>query len=124
MLTGKGGIASKLNKLQKTNIKAVPQIFFEKISFLLFVFGILWIFDSVIRFLGSENPRLWRIYQFGWEKMSCKEITSFREKPIKWRIFQTGFMPYFLSLNSPLSRYRDRNSKSTLAFLNQHMEKR
>ena len=41
MLTGKGGIASKLNKLQETNIKAVPQIFFEKISFLLFVFGIL-----------------------------------------------------------------------------------
>ena len=37
--------------------------------------------------------------------------------------FKIGFMPYFLSLNSPLSRYRDRNSKSALTFLNQHMEK-
>ena len=41
MLSGKGGIAPKLNKLQETNIIAVPQIFSEKISFLLFVFGIL-----------------------------------------------------------------------------------
>ena len=38
--------------------------------------------------------------------------------------FKIGFMPYFLSLNSSLSRYRDRNSKSALAFLNQYVEKR
>ena len=41
MLLCKGDIVAKLNKLQKTNIKAVPQVFFEKIIFLLYSFVIL-----------------------------------------------------------------------------------
>ena len=36
--------------------------------------------------------------------------------------FKIGFMPYFLPSNSPLSRYRDRNSESALVFLKQHMQ--
>ena len=47
-----------------------------------------------------------------------------RKNQLSDEFFKTGFMHYFLSLNGPLSRYRDRNSKSALAFLNQHMEKR
>ena len=47
-----------------------------------------------------------------------------RKNQLSDEFFKIGFMPYFLSLNSPVSRYRDRNSKSALAFLNQHMEKR
>ena len=47
-----------------------------------------------------------------------------RKNQLSDEFFKIGFMPYFLSLNSPLSRYRDRNSKSALAFLNQHMKKR
>ena len=56
----------------------------------------------------------------------CKMIISVasRKNQLSDEFFKIGFMPYFLSLNSPLSRYRDRNSKSALAFLNQHMEKR
>ena len=47
-----------------------------------------------------------------------------RKNQLSDEFFKIGFMPYFLSLNSPLSRYRDGNSKSALAFFNQHMEKR
>ena len=47
-----------------------------------------------------------------------------RKNQLSDEFFNIGFMPYYLSLNSPLSRYRDRNSKNALAFLNQHMEKR
>ena len=37
--------------------------------------------------------------------------------------FKIGFMPYFLSSNSPLSNKRDRNYESALVVLNQHKEK-
>ena len=47
-----------------------------------------------------------------------------RKNQLSDEFCKIGFMPYFLSLNSLLSRYRDRNSKSALAFLKQHMEKR
>ena len=46
-----------------------------------------------------------------------------RKNQLSDAIFKIGFMPYFLSSKIPLSRYRDRNSESALAFLNQHMEK-
>ena len=52
-----------------------------------------------------------------------KSVAS-RKNQLSNEYFKLGFMPYFLSSNSPISRYRDRNSKSALAFLNQHMEKR
>ena len=55
--------------------------------------------------------------------LQIKSVAS-RKNQLSDEFYKIGFMPYFLSLNSPLSRYRDRNSKSALAFLNQHMEKR
>ena len=60
------------------------------------------------------------------KKSNFKNIISMasRKNQLSDEFFKIGFMPYFLSLNSSLSRCRDRNSKSALAFLNQHMEKR
>ena len=63
MLSGKGGIASKLNKLQETNINTVSKIFFEKIILYFMHLAFYEFFDSAIRFLGFENAR--RIYQLG-----------------------------------------------------------
>ena len=56
-------------------------------------------------------------------KLANNSVASWKNQ-LSNEFFKIGFMPYFLSLNSPLSRYRDRNSKSALAFLNQHMKKR
>ena len=56
--------------------------------------------------------------------VSLMKSVASRKNQLSDEFFKIGFMPYFLSLNSSLSRYRDRNSKSALAFLNQHMEKR
>ena len=66
---------------------------------------------------GSPDPGILKVKE--------KNISvASRKNQLSDEFFKIGFMPYFLFLNSPLSRYRDRNSKSALAFLNQHMEKR
>ena len=64
MKMGKGDIASKLNKLQETDIKAVPH-FSKKLFFYFFRLTFYEFFDSAIRLLGFEKPRFCRIGQFG-----------------------------------------------------------
>ena len=45
-----------------------------------------------------------------------------RKNQLSDAFFKIGFMPYFLSSNSPLSRYLDRNYERALASLNHDME--
>ena len=69
--------------------------------------------------------RGWRAVQAGGRSSTSKNPTvTSRKNQLSDELLKIGFMPYFLSLNSPLSRYRDRNYKSALVLLNQHMEKR
>ena len=77
--------------------------------------------DKIIRYLFQVKCEMFLFY---FELFSSSISAASRKNQLSDEFFKIGFMPYFLSLNSPLSRYRDRNSRSALAFSNQHMEKR
>ena len=81
---------------------------------------------KVVAFLAKRFKEILECYEnlCGVSARRVEDSVASRKNQLSDEFFKIGFMLYFLSLNSPLSRYRDRNSKSALAFLNQHMEKR